>query len=49
MAIKVEIFKTYEINGKTFTGNFPIYASDAVCETETDEEQFVGEEDLTED
>lgn len=31
MAIKIELFDSYEINGKTYTGNFPIYSSDAVC------------------
>lgn len=31
MAIKIEIFDSYEINGKTYTGSFPIYSSDAVC------------------
>jgi hypothetical protein len=31
MAIKIENFESFEINGKTYSGNFPVYASDAVC------------------
>jgi len=31
MAIKIENFESFEVNGKTYSGNFPIYASDAVC------------------
>jgi hypothetical protein len=47
MAIKVEIFKNYELNGKIYSGNFPIYSSDAVCENLFDEED-IQEEDISE-
>ena len=47
MAIKVEIFKNYELNGKFYSGNFPIYSSDAVCENSFDE-QDIPEEDISE-
>lgn len=31
MAIKIEFFDSYELNGKTYAGKYPIYSSDAVC------------------
>jgi len=31
MAIKIENFDSFEVNGKTYTGVFPLYSSDAVC------------------
>lgn len=31
MAIKIDFFDTFELNGKTYTGAFPVYSSDAVC------------------
>jgi hypothetical protein len=34
MAIRVEIFDSFEVNGNTFTGSFPVFSSNVVCSTE---------------
>jgi hypothetical protein len=41
MAIKIENFDDFEVGGKTYVGNFPLYTSDIVCSitSAVDEEQ----------
>lgn len=38
MAIRVEIFNNFEINGNTYTGSFPIFSTDAICSVEQKED-----------
>lgn len=38
MAIRVEIFKNFEINGNTYIGSFPVFSTDAVCAVEQKED-----------
>jgi hypothetical protein len=33
MAIKIEFQKSYQKDGKNYNGSFPLYSSDAICET----------------
>jgi len=32
MATNIKIYDSYEVNGKTYKGSFPVYVSDAICE-----------------
>jgi hypothetical protein len=34
MAIKVENFTSFTVNGKTYEGTFPIFSSEIVCATD---------------
>ena len=34
MAIRVEIFDNFQVNGNTYIGSFPIFAANVVCSTE---------------
>lgn len=34
MAIKVENFTSFSVNGKTFEGAFPVFSSEIVCATD---------------
>jgi len=34
MATKIENYNNFEVNGKTFIGNFPVFVSDSICPIE---------------
>lgn len=40
MANNIEIFDNYEKNRKTFTGSFPMFISNVICDTGFSEEEF---------
>ena len=37
MAIRVEIFDNFQINGNVYTGSFPVFSANVVCATEEKE------------
>lgn len=42
MASKIEIYNSFELNGKTYTGDFPVFVSEAICPVQ-EEDTFENE------
>jgi len=42
MASKIEIYNSFELNGKTYVGNYPVFVSDTACPIE-EEDTFENE------
>jgi len=40
MAKNIEILDNYEKNGKTYTGSFPMFVSNVICDTGSSEDEF---------